>query len=174
MPALSPSTIAFLPPFDAARAPRRMPAYAPAAPRPVEPRAALRIDAALTALRDAGRCAIRVLDLGCGDGARLLHTARRASMLGFVAIEGRGVDGDASLIDAARAAAARGADPRIGLSFDLIDVDRALDEEEDRGADIALYRAQAIRALPERNRRRIAAELDRIAGTGVIRIGGAR
>lgn len=58
--------------------------------------------------------------------------------LGFVAIEGRGIDGSPALIGRARAAGARCEDPAIGLVFDVADMADALREEQDVPADIIL------------------------------------
>src|SRR5438094_3541904 len=89
------------------------------------------IDDALVALRVGRRRAIRILDVGCNDGAWLIHAVRHARMLGFVAIEGRGLDLAHSNIAHARLAAATISDARIGLVFDAAGIADALAEEDD-------------------------------------------
>lgn len=107
-----------------------------------------RIVAALQALRDAHRHAVRIVDADCACGALLIEVARHARAMGFTAIEGRGIDGAPAMIGRARAAAARLHDPAIGLSFDMIDVRAALEQEAEAPADLLLWhggrRADAI------------------------------
>jgi hypothetical protein len=93
---------------------------------------------ALTGLRQAGRRAVRIVDADCGDGALLLAAARHARMLGFVAIEARGVDGAPAPITRARAAAATFDDAAIGVSFECADMIAALAQERDLAPDIVL------------------------------------
>jgi hypothetical protein len=97
----------------------------------------------LTSLRRRGRRSVRIVDANCGAGDLLVQAVRRARLLGFVAIEGRGVDSDATLIAQARAAARRAADPAIGLEFEVGDARQALDDEADFPADIVLYAARS-------------------------------
>lgn len=96
----------------------------------------------LASLRNRGRRSLRVVDVNCGAGDLLLAVARQARALGFVAIEGRGVDPDAVKVIDAIAAAARLRDPAIGLVFELGDGRAALREEADFPADLVLYAAQ--------------------------------
>lgn len=97
-----------------------------------------RLDLALVTLANQRRRAIRLLHAGCGDGSLLLSAARRASALGFVAIEARGVDPSPRRIAAARAATATLDDPAIGLTFEVGDVRDALADEDDGACDIVL------------------------------------
>lgn len=96
------------------------------------------IEAALIRLHDGKRLAVRIVDADCGAGCLLLQAVRHARALGFVAVEGRGIDGSAALIGRARAAAARLRDPAVGLSFEVADAATALREEQDFPADIVL------------------------------------
>ncbi len=98
-----------------------------------------RVAAALDALRDRGRHAVRIVDVDCGAGALLLHALRHARAIGFTAIEGRGIDGSPALIERARAAAARLVDPAIGVEFEMGDALDALAAECDLPADIVLW-----------------------------------
>src|SRR5262245_15876269 len=93
----------------------------------------------LTSLRERGRRSIRIVDTSCGAGDLLSHAGRRARSLGFVAIEGRGIDRDPLLIARARVEARAAADPAIGLDFATGDPRAALDEEAAFPADIVLY-----------------------------------
>ncbi|WP_428680847.1 SAM-dependent methyltransferase [Sphingopyxis sp.] len=92
----------------------------------------------LKGLRKRGRHSIRIVDADCGAGELLIHAVRRARELGFVAIEGRGIDSDPRLIADARQAAARQADPAIGLIFEKADLNRAMREETEFPADLLL------------------------------------
>lgn len=96
----------------------------------------------LTSLRQRGRRSLRVVDVNCGAGDLLLAVVRQARALGFVAIEGRGVDRDAVKIIDAIAAASNLHDPAIGLVFELGDGRSALREEAEFPADLVLYAAQ--------------------------------
>ena len=123
-----------------APAPRRM----TAPPAPI--RRAVRADprwgaivAALQALRDRHRHAVRIVDADCACGTLLIEVARHARALGFTAIEGRGIDGSPALIGRARAAAARLRDPAIGLTFDMVDLRTALTQEAEAPADLLLW-----------------------------------
>ena len=95
----------------------------------------------LKMLRAAGRRSVRIVDAACGDGALLLPILGRARALGFVAIEARGVDGDAAALARARRAAAAMADLAIAVQFDRGSVEAALREEAAFPADILLYAA---------------------------------
>lgn len=97
------------------------------------------VAAALAALHEAGRFSIRIVDADCGAGSLLIHAAHHARAIGYNAIEARGIDGSPALVGRARAAAARLADPAIGVSFDLADALTALREEEEAPADILLW-----------------------------------
>ncbi len=98
-----------------------------------------RIVAALQALRDAHRHAVRIVDADCACGTLLIAVARHARALGFTAIEGRGIDGSPALIGRARAAAQRLHDPAIGLTFDMTDMRGALLQEAEAPADLLLW-----------------------------------
>lgn len=109
-----------------------------------------RITAALMALREAGRHAVRMVDADCGAGSLLLHAAHHARTLGFTAIEARGIDRSPALIGRARVTASRYADPAIGIIFERVDLILALREEEDLPADILLcHHASMIDPRPE-------------------------
>lgn len=97
-----------------------------------------RIASALAELRRSGRRAIRILDLGCGDGARLLRAAACARELGFVAIEGRGIDPSPSRIRHARTAAAFESHPSTTLCFEIAEPIEALAAEHDGAVDLVL------------------------------------
>ncbi|KTE01715.1 hypothetical protein ATE68_11420 [Sphingopyxis sp. H038] len=89
-------------------------------------------------LRKRGRRSIRIVDADCGAGELLIHAVRRAREMGFVAIEGRGIDADPRLIASARRAAAQQGDPAIGLVFEQGDPDEAMREEAEYPADLLL------------------------------------
>ncbi len=93
---------------------------------------------ALAALREAGRYSVRIVDIDCGTGGLLIRAVRHARALGFLAIEGRGIDGAPVLIARAKAAAANLRDPAIGVTFEMADVVTALSDEADLPADIVL------------------------------------
>ncbi len=97
-----------------------------------------RITAALAAMRERHRHAVRIVDADCACGTLLIAAVRYARVLGFTAIEGHGIDDAAPLIGRARAAAARLHDPAIGLSFERADLAQALAREADVPADILL------------------------------------
>lgn len=92
----------------------------------------------LKGLRKRGRRSIRILDADCGAGELLIQAVRRARELGFVAIEGRGIDSDPRLIARARQAAARQTDPAIGLVFEEGDMTHAMREETGFPVDLLL------------------------------------
>jgi SAM-dependent methyltransferase len=96
----------------------------------------------LSALHRRGRRSIRIVDTSCGAGDLLVQAARRARDLGFVAIEGRGVDADPMLVGRARATARSANDPAIGLVFEVGDAADALREEADFPADLVLCSAE--------------------------------
>ncbi|PXA91983.1 SAM-dependent methyltransferase [Nostoc sp. 3335mG] len=97
------------------------------------------IERLLFALRKAGRRSIRIVDAGCGAGDLLIHAARHARSIGFLAIEGRGIDRDPAAIARARSTAKLLADPAIGLVFDNGDARVALTDEAEVPADLVLY-----------------------------------
>ena len=97
----------------------------------------------LAALRKRGRRSIRIVDANCGAGDLLVHAAQRARALGYLAIEGHGIDCDPAMIARARAAARIAADPAIGLEFEVGDARNALSAEAIFPADIVLYAEQA-------------------------------
>ncbi len=102
------------------------------------------IAAALAVLRTAGRHAVRIVDAECGAGTLLLHAAHHARMLGFTAIETRGIDRSPGSIGRARAAANRNPDPAIGVSFEVADMVTALQAEHDLPADIVLCHGMSV------------------------------
>jgi hypothetical protein len=93
---------------------------------------------AISALREQGRRSIRIVEIGCGPGERLRRLAGHARSLGFVAIEGRGVDADPAQIARARIAARAEADPAIALVHEEGDGATALREEAWFPADLLL------------------------------------
>ncbi|MFS0738360.1 SAM-dependent methyltransferase [Sphingomonas sp. 1P06PA] len=95
------------------------------------------IDDVLAALRRRGRRAIRIVDLDCRSGRRLIDIAARARAKGFLAIEARGCDRSPLAIAAARRAGAAHRDPAIGWQFDVADPASAIAAERD-GADLIL------------------------------------
>lgn len=112
----------------------------------------------LKRLRKRGRHSIRIVDADCGAGDLLIHAARRARELGFVAIEGRGIDTDPRLVASARCAAARQADPAIGLVFELGDQDAAMRDEAEFPADLLLCSASRADAHATAESARAAAD----------------
>lgn len=98
-----------------------------------------RIAAALAALRENGRYAVRIVDADCGAGCLLLHALHEADELGFKAIEGRGIDGSPALIGRARAAASRGRSGAVGVVFEAVDMASALRAENEFPADIVIW-----------------------------------
>ncbi len=115
----------------------------------------------LKGLRKRGRQSIRIVDVDCGAGELLIQAVRRARVLGFVAIEGRGIDSDPRLIANARQAAFRQTDPAIGLVFEKGDMNRAMREETEFRADLLLCPAS------KENARQLA-ELAHAAGETVL------
>lgn len=101
-----------------------------------------KVTAALAALREQGRHAVRIVDADCGAGCLLINAVHHARALGFTAIEGRGIDGSPALIGRARAAADRVRDPAIGVAFDMADMVGALEAEQDLMPDIILWHDQ--------------------------------
>lgn len=116
----------------------------------------------LMALRRRQRLSIRIVDADCGDGALLIETARRARALGFVAIEGRGIDPDPARIATAQRAAVAASDPAIGLAFEVGDPRQALREEADFPADLLFYEGQE-------RRRDVMSAMAHAAGRTVLR-----
>ncbi|MDG2533821.1 hypothetical protein P6144_09200 [Sphingomonas sp. HITSZ_GF] len=97
-----------------------------------------RIAKALAELRNHGHRSVRILDLDCADGGRLLRTTAKARELGFVAIEGRGVSLWTAGIRHARWQAERDAHPSTSLTFDIAEPIAALAAEHDGAADLIL------------------------------------
>lgn len=100
-----------------------------------------RIAAALRSFHDGGHRAIRILDLECGNGARLLNAAARARALGFVSVEGRGASLSAANIRHARHQAARQPHPSTDLQFAICDPIGLLASEHDGASDLVLLSA---------------------------------
>ena len=115
----------------------------------------------LKGLRKRGRRSIRIVDARCGNGDLLMLAVRRARELGFLAIEGRGVDADPDRIAAARRRLAHETDPAIGLVFEQGEMDRALEEEADFPVDLLLCAGRA-------DEQRRLARLARMAGDTVL------
>jgi hypothetical protein len=97
-----------------------------------------RIASALGDLRRDGRHSIRILDLECGEGERLLCTAACARELGFVAIEGVGVDLSIGRIRHARREAKAHVHPSTTLDFQVEEAMAALAIEQDGAVDLVL------------------------------------
>jgi SAM-dependent methyltransferase len=96
------------------------------------------IAARLAEWRHRGHRSIRILDLACGNGDRLLRAAARARELGFVSIEGRGVDPSPGCIRHARHHAEAEAHPSTSLVFEIGEPITALAAEHDGAADLIL------------------------------------
>jgi hypothetical protein len=97
----------------------------------------MRINRFLSALREAGRRSVFMVDNKCGDGSLLLRAARRARALGFVAIDAKGFDRSPQRIALARAAALAWRDPAVGIGFFVRDSGSPLPVEENE-ADLML------------------------------------
>lgn len=95
-----------------------------------------RIARALAEFRNHGHRAVRMLDLDCADGSRLLGAAETARALGFVAIEGRGVSLWTAGIRHARRQAEIDAHPSTSLVFEIAEPIAALASEHDGAADL--------------------------------------
>lgn len=100
----------------------------------------------LKGLRKRGRRSVRIVDVDCGAGELLLHAVRRARAMGFLAIEGRGIDADPRLIASARRAASGETDPAIGLVFEQGDKDKVMREEAEYPVDLLLCSASDAEA----------------------------
>lgn len=96
------------------------------------------VDAVLRRLRDQGRRAVRIADLDCHSGRRLVRIARRARALGFVAIEARGCARTRDEASAAARAWQPDREPAIGVAFDATASASALSEETADGADLVI------------------------------------
>lgn len=97
-----------------------------------------RIARALAEFRNHGHRAVRLLDLDCANGGRLLRAAEKARELGFVAIEGRGVSLWTAGIRHARWQAELAAHPSTSLVFEIAEPIEALASEHDGAADLIL------------------------------------
>ena len=97
-----------------------------------------RIAKALAELRNHGHRSVRLLDLDCADGARLLRAAAKAREFGFVSIEGHGVSLWTAGIRHARWQAELDAHPSTSLTFDIAEPIAALAAEHDGAADLIL------------------------------------
>lgn len=84
------------------------------------------IDRALQTLHIHGRHSVFIVDTACGDGRLLIHAARRARALGFVAIDARGFDHAPERIAFATASARAIRDPATGFAFTLLPPGAAL------------------------------------------------
>jgi len=85
-----------------------------------------------------GHRSIRILDLACGRGDRLIRAAARARELGFLSIEGRGVDPSPGNVRHARHRAESEAHPSTSLVFEIGEPITALAAEHDGDADMVL------------------------------------
>lgn len=92
----------------------------------------------LKSLHIQGRRSVRIVDTHCGSGDLLIAAARYARTLGFLAIEGRGIDTNHRLIAKARRAAAQENDPAIGLHFETGKARAALHDETAFPADLLI------------------------------------
>lgn len=126
-----------------------------------------RIAADLQALRDEGRCSVRIVDAGCGDGAWLIWAATRARTLGFTAIEAHGIDPSPANVAKACANAAGVRDLAIGLTFAADDLPAALAVEGAEPADLVLCLGGAFEVIPADRRPALAHTLAR-AGDKVL------
>lgn len=95
-----------------------------------------RIARALAEFRNHGHRSVRMLDLDCADGGRLLRAAAKARELGFVSIEGRGVSLWTAGIRHARWQAEIDAHPSTDLHFEIAEPIAALASEHDGAADL--------------------------------------
>lgn len=113
--------------------------------------------------RNRGHRSIRILDLDCGCGDRLLRAAARARELGFVSIEGRGVDPSPGHIRKARRRADNEAHPSTSLVFEIGESICALAAEHDGAADLVLL--SESRPYPSSP---LGAALDRVCAGDVL------
>lgn len=95
-----------------------------------------RIAKALAELRNHGHRSVRMLDLDCADGTRLLRAAAEARRLGFVSVEGRGVSLWTGGIRHARWQAELAIHPSTSLAFEIAEPIAALASEHDGAADL--------------------------------------
>lgn len=87
---------------------------------------------------------MRIVDVNCGDGMFLIEIMKQARALGFLSIEGLGIDGDAQRIGEAQWRSRHVIDSAIGLEFHVSEPAAQLELEAEFPADIILYEA----ALP--------------------------
>lgn len=122
-----------------------------------------RVLSELRILREAGHRSIRILDLDCGNGERLLRAAAGARELGFVAIEGRGACLSSAGIRYARHQARLQAHPSTSLIFEMAEPIAILASEHDGAVDLVLLSdPRPYPASP------LAAALDRVCTGEVI------
>ncbi|MET0310291.1 MAG: methyltransferase domain-containing protein [Sphingomonas sp.] len=88
--------------------------------------------------RARGHRSVRILDLGCGRGDHLLRAVARARELGFVSIEGRGIDPSPGHVRQARHRAESETHPSTSLTFEIGEPIGALAAEHDGAADLIL------------------------------------
>jgi SAM-dependent methyltransferase len=120
------------------------------------------LDGMLTALRDQGAEAVRILDAGCGPGTWLRRLVTRARALGFTRIAARGFDVAEAQIDTARRMAHELArQPCVDLTFDVADLTRPL-PEADGATDLTLCLYSVLSHLPAASRPAVVAELARV------------
>ena len=113
--------------------------------------------------RHRGHRSIRMLDLECGCGDRLLRAAAKARELGFVSIEGRGVDRSPHNVRRARRRAESEVHPSTSLVFEIGEPIAALAAEHDGAADlILLSEARPYPSSP------LGAALDRVCAGFVL------
>jgi len=104
----------------------------------------------LKALRKRGRRAVRIVDVNCGDGMLLIQAVQQARTLGFLSIEGVGIDGDAQHIGDAQWRSRLLTDSAVGLEFHVGEPAAQLELECEFPADIILY--EAASPVPQRLR----------------------
>lgn len=97
----------------------------------------------LDRLHHQHRHAVRILDVDCGCGDLLIAAVRYASAIGFVAIEGKGVERSPAAIAHARTTARQCRDCAIGLEFMVQDAEAALADEADFPPDIVLANSRS-------------------------------
>jgi SAM-dependent methyltransferase len=124
------------------------------------------IAARLLWLKQQGRRAVRIVDADCGAGALLLHALVHARSLGFVAIEGRGIDASPALIGRARASASRCRDLAIGVQFEVADTLSALHDEQEHPADIVVGHGSNLQDSADATASMLRAAGDLVIGDG--------
>lgn len=86
---------------------------------------------------------MRIVDVNCGDGMLLIQAVQQARTLGFLSIEGVGVDGDAKDIGDDQWRSLLLTDSAVGLEFHVGEPAAQLELECDFPADIILYASES-------------------------------